>query len=305
MPGCSHTHRGPKRVAKMKKAMSKTPLQFEPVHSKHSIEDFFLAVHFFRPLSESTHVQAVTRGRRLAADQNLPAEASQTGLAISVDLLSGITPHGMGSPGTYFRRFNTKGGVEEELRIERNLIGYRTGSYDRWKGIVDKLVVVVLPLVDLYSKEVPILASVILQYVDRFTIKKKSDVDWSELFCPNTQWVVSGMLHTQTAWHSHCGRFEESTTKQEDRRLVNVNVDVGEPTAMLGGEPMASLAILTLCSDTFIRPGATPVPFDPTTIASNLRARFDALHVRSKEILKEVLAEPYLKRIGMDKAPSI
>ncbi len=289
----------------MKKPMSKAPLQFEPVHSEHSIEDFFLAVRFSRPLSESTHVQAVTHGRRLAADQNLPAEAFQAGLAISVDVLSGITPHGTGSAGTYFRRFNTKGGVEEELRIERNLIGYRTGSYDRWKGIVEKLEVLVLPLVELYSKEVPILDSAILQYVDRFKIKGKSDVDWSELFRPDTQWVVSGMLHTRTAWHSHCGRFEEATTKQTDRHLVNVNVDVGEPTAMLGGEPIASLAILTLCSDTFIRPGATPALFDPTTIASNLRARFDALHVRSKEILKEVLAEPYLKRIGMDEAPSI
>ena len=68
--------------------------------------------------------------------------------------------------------------------------------------------------------------------------KGKSDVDWSELFRAGTQWVVSGMLHTRTAWHSHCGRFEEATTKQCVRRLVNVNVDVGEPTAMLGGEPI-------------------------------------------------------------------
>ena len=232
------------------------PLQIEPANSEHSIEDFFLAVRFSRPLSESTYAQAVILGRRLAADHDLPAETLQAGLAISVDVLSGIQPHNIGSTGTYFRRFNTMGGIEEELRIERSLIGYRTGSYDRWKGIVEKLEVLVLPLVELYAKEVPILDSAILQYVDRFKIKGMSDVDWSELFRPDTQWVVSGMLHTRTAWHSHCGRFEEATTKQGDRRLVNVNVDVGEPIAMLGGEPINSLAILTLCSDNFIRQGA-------------------------------------------------
>jgi len=281
------------------------PLQFEPINSEHSIEDFFLAVRFSRPLSEGTYSQAVLQGRRLAADHNLPAEALQAGLAISLDTLSGIQPHNIGSAATYFRRFNPMGGIEEELRIERNLIGYRTGSYDRWKGIVEKLEVLVLPLSELYTKEVPILDSAILQYVDRFKIKGSSEVDWGELFRPDTQWVVSGLLHTRTAWHSHCGRFEEAPTKQGVRRLVNVNVDVGEPTAMLGGEPINSLAILTLCSDNFIRPGATPVLFSPTTIASNLRARFNELHMRSKEVLKEVLAEPYLERIGMDKAPSI
>ena len=129
----------------MKKPKPITPLQFEPVYSEHSIEDFFLAVRFSRPLSENTHVQAVTLGRRRSADHNLPAETLQAGLAISVDALSGIQPHNIGSPGTYFRRFNPKGGIDEELRIERNLIGYRTGVYDRWKGIVEKLEVLILP----------------------------------------------------------------------------------------------------------------------------------------------------------------
>lgn len=285
--------------------MPMAPLQFEPINPGNSIEDCFLAVRFSRPLSEGTYGQAVLQGRKLAADHNLPAETLQTGLTISVDLYSGLQPHNIGSAGTYFRRFNPMGGIEEELRIERNLIGYRTSVYERWKGIINKLEMLVLPLTELYAKEVPILDSALLQYVDRFKIKSNSNVDWSELFRPDTQWVVSGMLHTPTAWHSHCGRFEETDTKQSVRRLVNVNVDVGEPIAMLGGEPISSLALLTLCSDNFIRSGTAPVVFSPADISSNLRAHFDALHKRSKKILEEVLAEPYLERIGMNKAPSI
>ncbi|WP_127075986.1 hypothetical protein [Rhodomicrobium lacus] len=279
-------------------------LQIEPQNSAHSVDDFFLAIRFARPVSESAHLNAVILGRKLAEGHDLPAETSEAGLSITIDPFSGLQPHNAGAPSRIFRRFTPMGSVEEELRIERNLVGYRTGIYDRWSGIVEKLETLVFPLVEIYTNEVPLLDSVILQYVDRFKVKGKREVDWSELFRQDTPWVVSGMLRTRTAWHSHCGRFEEQNSKAGERRLVNVNVDVGEPAETLGGEPTNSLAILTLCSDNFIRRGVAPVLMDNATIASNLRARFDALHVRSKDILKEVIADAYIKRIGLDKAPS-
>lgn len=158
----------------------------------------------------------------------------------------------------------------------------------------------VLPIASAYLTEIPQIESATIQYVDRFLASpNERDIDWSELFRPDTSWVVGAMRHTTTAWHSHCGCFE--ATGDSGRRLVNVNVDVREPTSRPGAAPIWSLAILTLCSHHFSRPG---VPTEPVTVdafPSEMRARFDELHDRAKDILREVLADPYVEAIGMGK----
>jgi uncharacterized protein (TIGR04255 family) len=183
--------------------------------------------------------------------------------------------------GTFFQRFSASGGIEEELRVERNFVGYRTGTYDRWADIRSKLETLILPLAQLYASEVPLLDSAVIQYVDRFTAPGQTEVDWSELFRSPTPWVVSGMVSTTTAWHSHCGRFEALPDGQAARRLINVNVDVGEPTVRAGAPPTRSLAILTLCTDHFSKPGMAPMVLNAATFASDIRSRFEALHDRA------------------------
>lgn len=279
-------------------------LRFKPVKSKHSIEDFFLGIRFARQLSEGTHTRAIIEARRLASMHNLPAENQQSNLLLAVDPVAGLQARqgGVTPFGTFFQRFGASGAVEEEVRIERNLVGYRSGIYDRWSGVCDMLEKMILPLAEMYAEEVPLLDSAIVQYVDRFVTSDNGSVDWSELFCPSTQWVASGMIPTTTAWHSHCGRFEPPSDGQAARRLVNVNVDVGEPTMRPGAAPVHSLAILTLCTDHFARPGQAPIVLDRATFASDMRSRFDHLHDRAKEILREVLDAKYLERIGMNEA---
>ena len=277
-------------------------LRFEPANSQHSIEDFFLGIRFARQLSEGTYTRVLIAARQLAAVENLPAENQQASFLLTLDPVAGMQ-HGQTAPfGTFFQRFNASGGVEEELRVERNFIGYRTSRYDRWSDITSKLETLLLPLAKVYVSEVPLLDSAFLQYVDRFTASGQTAVNWSELFRSPTPWVVSGMIPTLTGWHSHCGRFEPLSDTQGARRLVNVNVDVGEPLIRPGAPTTNSLAILTLCTDQFAKPGVAPKVIDSSMFPSDMRSRFDAMHDRAKEILKELLSDDYIVRIGMKKA---
>lgn len=277
-------------------------LRFQPINSEHSIEDFFLGIRFGGQLTESTFVKTIVSARSLAVANNLPAENQQANLMVALDPVAGMQTRSTAGFGTHFQRFTSAGTVEEELRLERNLIGYRTGSYDRWRTIVEKLETLVLPLAQQYAAEASILDSVVLQYVDRFTANETQGVDWSELFCHGSPWVASGIISTTTAWHSHTGRFEEAGDVKPARRLINVNVDVGEPVIRPGTSSPQSLAILTLCTDQFIRPGVNPFVIDNASFVSDMRARFDALHDRAKAILREVLSDAYLDRIAMPRA---
>ncbi len=277
-------------------------LRFEPVHAKHSIEDFFLGIRFARQLTEATFTKTVVEARRLAGLHNLPAENQQANFLLAVDPVAGMQARPAAAYGTYFQRFNSVGAVEEELRLERNFVGYRTSKYDRWKAIVEKLEAIVLPLAQQYANEASLLDSVVLQYVDRFTSSEAGNIDWSELFSPTTPWVASGMLATATAWHSHSGRFEQVQETSGARRLINVNVDVGEPVIRPGASSPQSLAILTLCTDQFVRPGIAPYVVEPGSFQSDMRSRFEVLHERAKAILMEVLSDAYLERIDMPKS---
>ena len=269
-------------------------LKFQPCNERHSIEDFFLLIRFARQLSETTFANLVTQARSRAKRIGLPGEKQQQGMHFALDQFSGVSTQSHPLFGINFLRFDASGTIEEALILERNSIGYRTNKYERWEQIVNRLEDLILPLAEVFISEIPLINSAQIQYIDRFLAIDQAAVDWSSLFCSGTRWVASGMIDTKTAWHSHCGRFEASLASQASRRLINVNVDVGEPMPRIGLPPTNSLSVLTLCADHFLKPDVKLESF-----ASEMRNHFDALHERSKEILSEVLHEDYLNRIGM------
>jgi len=139
-------------------------------------------IRFARQVTDATFTQVIVEARRKATESNLPAENQQSNLLVAFDPMAGMQARQAPAFGTFFQRFNAAGAIEEELRIERNFVAYRTGVYDRWAEIGGKLDAMVLPLAQLYAAEVPLLESAVLQYVDRFVATGQVDVDWSELY---------------------------------------------------------------------------------------------------------------------------
>jgi uncharacterized protein (TIGR04255 family) len=196
--------------------------------------------------------------------------------------------------GIAYQRFTKLGTVEEELRLEPTMISYRTSAYRRWGNVTEIVEQAVFPILKNYLKEAPTVSALIVQYIDRFFSDTLGDQDCSELFEPDSPWIVSSLTKNATLWHSHCGLFENAGERV--RRLINVNIDVSDRQPPGEETPLRSVAILTLCSDQF--KDATQL-LDTESFPSEARTRFKHLHTRSKHILLQVLSAPYRRLISL------
>jgi uncharacterized protein (TIGR04255 family) len=270
---------------------------FDPVGEAHSIDEFFLAIRFTRPVSDELFTSSRAKLREAALAADMPA-ANLFG-AIQIPHVPGVPEWEVSvavpqPSGIAYQRYTKYGTVQEELRLEPTMISYRTSAYRRWVNVTEIVEKAIFPIVKAYLKEVPSVSALVIQYIDRFYSKIGGNQDCSELFEPASPWIVSPLAKSKTLWHSHCGLFEDASDGV--RRLINVNVDVSDRKPPGSEDARRSVAVLTLCSDQFMD---TNRLLDTEGFPSEARSRFDNLHVRSKQILAEVLSTPYRKRISL------
>jgi uncharacterized protein (TIGR04255 family) len=272
-------------------------VKLRPIGEAHSIDEFLLAVRIVRPVSDSLFAKCRAHLRDAALKADLPATHLYG--AVQIPVQPGLPEYEVMVPapppsGVAFQRYTKLGTVEEEIRLEPVMISYRTTTYRRWTDVEEFLERILFPVLKEYLVEVPSVSALVLQYIDRFFANEPGDQDCSELFLKASPWIVTSLAAKQTLWHSHCGLFED--VKGANRRLINVNVDVSDHRPPGSDTALRSVAILTLCSDQFTDASQLVVP---ERFPSEARVRFQGLHKRSKELLAEVLSEPYQKRISL------
>jgi uncharacterized protein (TIGR04255 family) len=272
-------------------------VKLRPIGEAHSIDEFLLAVRIVRPVSDSLFAKCRAQLRDAAIKADMPATNPYGSVQLPVQ--PGLPEYELRIPtpafsGVAFQRYTKLGTVEEEIRLEPAMISYRTTTYRRWADVEGLLERILFPVLREYLVEVPSVLALVLQYVDRFFANEPGDQDCSELFLKGSPWIVTSLVAKQTLWHSHCGVFED--VKGANRRLINVNVDVSDQPPPGSDTALRSVAILTLCSDQFTDASQLVVP---ERFPSEARVRFQGLHKRSKELLAEVLSEPYQKRISL------
>jgi uncharacterized protein (TIGR04255 family) len=273
-------------------------VKLRPIGEAHSIDEFLLAVRIVRPVSDSLFAKCRAQLRDAAIKADMPATHPYG--AVQIPVQPGLPEYEVMVPaqpapsGVAFQRYTKLGTVEEEIRLEPAMISYRTTTYRRWADVEGLLERILFPVLKEYLVEVPSVLALVLQYVDRFFANEPGDQDCSELFLKGSPWIVTSLVGKQTLWHSHCGVFED--VKGANRRLININVDVSDQRPPGSDTALRSVAILTLCSDQFTD---TSQLVDPERFPSEARARFQALHNRSKDLLAEVLSKPYQERISL------
>jgi hypothetical protein len=263
----------------------------------HSIDEFFLGIRLSRPVSDRLFAASRVKLRDAASGADMPA--ANTFGTIQIPRLPGVPEFELTIPqpaptGVAYQRYTKLGTVEEELRLEPVMISYKTSSYERWSNVTHIVESAIFPVLKDYLSEVPYVLGLIIQYIDLFYADTDGDQDCSELFCPNSKWLVSSLTKKRTMWHSHCGLFED--VAEGSRRLINVNVDVSDRKPPRSEASYRSVAILTLCSDQFLD---NHRPVDIESFPSEARTRFNSLHDRSKQLLSEVLSTAYQDRIGL------
>lgn len=104
---------------------------FEPIHEAHAIEQVVFVLQIDRSLDDVSFSEA----RKVAEQfkQELPGQAEIQGLTFAIAFPGPIPP----SPtvGTVFHRIGPDGALENELRVERTSVTFRTSLYTRWDAV--------------------------------------------------------------------------------------------------------------------------------------------------------------------------
>ena len=222
-------------------------MRFRPAGTAHSINEFFLGIRLSRPVSDGLFAASRVKLRETASHADMPA-ANAFG-TIQIPRLPGVPEIELtiAQPvptGIAYQRYTKLGTVEEELRLEPAMISYKTSAYKRWSNVDHIVESAIFPILKDYLTEVPYIVALIIQYIDLFYSNIEGDQDCSELFCPNSKWIVSSLTKNLTMWHSHCGLFEDAA--EGSRRLINVNVDVSDRKPPGSEASHRSVAILTV-----------------------------------------------------------
>lgn len=268
--------------------------RFEPIHEAHAIEQVLFGLQFANPIDDDTFVKV-----RKAAEQFLPSLPGRTDIQ-SITLAFGVPgPVGAFSsglpPGTVFSKSRPDGTIENELRIERASVTFRTTLYTRWDAVwagAHRYFEVILPI---YVAQVGILG-ISLNFVDKFAwIGAISECRPKLLLREASGYLCPHVFTAQDLWHSHTGAFLR--TDSAIKRLLNINADCVDENRPEG--PRRVVAITTVLTDFMNQPG-----FETSSItASNAGEFFDTrmhqLHTYSKKVFGNVINDEMSKRIAL------
>lgn len=161
-------------------------------------------------------------------------------------------------------------------------------DYQGWEeatSFLGKVMALILPVV-VNGRPV---SGAMLQYTDSFTWKDEpASLQWAEVFKADTGYVSKSAFQHSGLWHSHHGYMQERAEPIPHQLIENVNVDVVQQAAY------RVINIFTSHTGT-LRAGAWTV--EAATAA--VRPLFADFHERNKLILRGLLANEVLQKIGL------
>lgn len=278
---------------------------WEPIREAHSIESVAAVVAFSAPLND-TMLRKMLRVADVNADKmNLPIRETITGVQFNIALGGPVTPvmptvdHAP-MMGVVFKRTEIEnvGGQSatvavEEFQLARPTLIYTTVRYDRWRLYKERLANLLTPVLDVALSGANV-AYLRLEYRDRFIFSgEPGAAKVSELLREGCELIAPHVFARKHLWHSHTGMFLE--VDGAERRLVQILIDANDVTVAGGQAPKRSVSLTTGVQDFFEAEGLET----KDQKASSLVARFEALHVASKELFKDMLTEAARKRVGL------
>ncbi|HDR9054746.1 TPA: TIGR04255 family protein [Burkholderia vietnamiensis] len=269
-----------------------------PVRGNHSVKNVVFVCEFASNLT-SADLEKILAQYQGDSDLKslLPVKVEQRG-AISITFQAGVV--GQHSPvqqesndlvGLAFNRMAPDGGLDWGLNIQPNAVLVSCHRYDRWAPAAETAIPLLQRILGL-APHVGI-ATMALQYTDEWTIASAETVPIGPLlFRPNNGYIAERLMAQAGAWHCHTGWFEPSG-EALPRNLANVNVNVN-------AQPVTnqSTVMLNHAQRAFqVEPIFLQV--DETAARGKLEAQFLAMHVKNKQLLKDVLVEAVQEQIKL------
>lgn len=275
--------------------------RFEPIHDAHAIEQVAVVVQFSAPIQDDTLFSRIMTAAEEFRDE-LPLGgpiqhpfqmlAGVGGFQIAVQPQVLAAPRAAGVTLSVTRQGSV---VEEELRVDRMSITFRSGAYVSWKTLWAKVERYLEPLVPLYA-ETALIAAIGLTYLDKFYWQGDiPNVRVASLLREGSEYVAPHIFGVTDLWHSHTGAFVK--VDGETKRLVNINLDSADEN--YNGSTRRVVTIATALTDMFNHPGYVQRAYSAAESASVCAKHLDMLHTYNKQVMQRTLNDEICKRIAL------
>ncbi len=271
---------------------------FQPVHSAHSIEQVMFVLQFHRPLKPENFasVKSLTEQFRTELPGGGPIQSMAFAIGGPTPQFS-VPPPQLPITGHVLNRTAPDGSLESELRVELGSMSFRTTRYSRWATIWGSAHRYFGTFLNAYFSGGAQLASVSLNFVDKFVWHGEIDnCDASKLLRNSCDYVTPQIFNRRDLWHSHTGAFERFD--QQTKRLININFDCLDEIS--GIHPRRVISMTTVWTDMFGQPGFEPVTLINSDALEFLSVHMASLHALNKEILSNSIVESMAQKIALN-----
>ncbi len=266
---------------------------FEPIHAAHAIEQVVFVLQFIEPLDDASFstVREVAGQFKIS---DLPGQAEIQAFSFTLGSSMRNPPPSLGG-GFILHRFGPDGTIENELRVERTSVTFRTTIYTRWDAVWARASKYFKVLVPIYAAQAR-LAAVSLNYIDKFAwVGNRSESSPNFLLQPGSKYLCRHVFEAEDLWHSHTGAYIK--VDENTKRLLNINVDSLDENMPDGLRRV--VAITTVISDLLDQPEFEPYVVEEENIIQFINVHMEGLHVFGKDVLGNIINEEMSRRIAL------
>lgn len=259
---------------------------FEPILKTHAVERCGVVVLFDGELPEKSYARVLDTAQRRLPHQNYTA--ARAAMSFKIHAATGAVDRNIDEGASVYNL--TDGGFT--IDIQRNMIGFQTTKYVRWKPFIGKFRQGIEEICDQYLQSVNVLA-LQLDYNDKFFWTGSwDDFDYRLALNEKSGFISSAPHRSTREWHSHSGWFDFSN---EIRRLVNFNIAVVE--AINGVKVMPAIDIFSMIQDQV--KGGSRFANEAFKDSSAIISRLDGMHDAAKDLLSEALTQSMSEQIRL------
>lgn len=197
--------------------------------------------------------------------------------------------------GVSFELFNVYGQLSKALIVDKHTCRVINNDYTRWEYVWPEARGLLVEVLNTLADKLTIKA-IDLQYTDVFNWRgNKQDLDLSELFNKNSNYLPLHVFEYKNLWHVHQGFFDNSEEESgcSYKKLNNINLNLVE----LNGEWLAQ--VTTAHRAILEAPESNLSDFVRDN--SILDRILNKLHIKNKEILSDLLTEAIKVKIKLNK----
>lgn len=273
-------------------------MKITPLHDKHAIESVSFGVEWTDALSK-VDMGTLEFVHEVALNQALPRKqpAQQFEFAFGPD--GGGVPQ-IQTNGWTFDRVLPDGRTEQSLMLLPKAMIVTLYVYERWEAALALAAELMGPLLPLIAANGGGFSACSLQYVDVFRITDGVDEFRADaLLRPESAVLPSSVFDRDDLWHAHHGYFTKLEGRgPATRKLTTINADLLEQA---DAKARSRLMRILMMHKTMFLPALVDIEQLAVRSGTPLYAAMDDMHADNTTLLRDLLTDDMLARIGLDK----